>query len=234
MELTLLWAALAGVAAAALALGRLSASPGWELGVGRPLEALVGAAAVGMLTGRLAAMLAGGVNPLTHPGDVLLVRGGVDPVAATIGAVAALAWSLRPQVLVRLDALAPAAVAGLAGWHAGCLWRGACLGDPSGLPWGWSHTPQGVARHPVELYAAVGLLLGAVLLAELWKRRPVSPGVVSALALVVAAGVRALTEPLRATIGGGRLGWYLAGVTLGAVAAWAATRRRLGVRSAAG
>ena len=234
MELTLLWAALTGVAAAALALRWLSASPGWELGVGRPLEALVGAAAVGMLTGRLAAMLGGGVNPLTHPGDVLLVRGGVDPVAATIGAVVALAWSLRPEVLVRLDALAPAAVAGLAGWHAGCLWRGTCLGDPSGLPWAWSHTPQGVSRHPVELYAAIGLLLGAVLLAELWKRRQASPGLVSALAVVVTAGVRALTEPLRATIGGGRLGWYLAGVTLGTVAALTATRRRLGARSAAG
>ena len=76
MEFTLLFAAFFGVAGFWLML-RWEAARGnaadcaadlWEIGLT--------AAVVGVFVGRLAAMIADGVNPLTNPGDILIVRAG--------------------------------------------------------------------------------------------------------------------------------------------------------------
>ena len=209
MEFTLLAGALTG-AAGIWATNRLLAG---RIEVERPTDALVGAAAVGLAAGRVAAMIGAGVNPLLRPGDILIVRGGVSPVFAALGAIGVLAWTYRNQLPAALDQLAPAALAGLAGWQGGCLWRGTCLGTASDLPWAMTSTGTAVTRHPVELYAAIGFLAAAFIAVRLAGR----PWLATGFAIAAAGGVRALTEPLRVSISGGPIEWYLAAVAVGAL-----------------
>lgn len=209
MEFTLLWAALTGVTMMwfGTRIWRENTSDG-------AFDKLIGAAVVGLFTGRIVAMIIQGVSPLSNPLDVIIVRGGVDTVAATIGAVGALAWSTRHDPH-SLDALAPAALLGLAGWHAGCLWRGACLGAASDFPWAWSGPTSEITRHPVELYAAVGFAASAFIISRLtW--RPIWR---SGWAFALAGAVRLVTEPLRPSLTGGPVGWYAAAVGIGLLAA---------------
>ena len=208
MEFTLLWAALTGV------LFGWGGTRVWKERLpDHPLDRMVGAAAVGLVVGRLTAMITQGVNPLTHPADILIVRGGVHTGAATIGAIIAYLWAVkwRPGYL---DATAPAALAGLAGWHAGCLWRGACLGTESTLPWAWGEPGSLITRHPVELYAAIALLLAAWFVSRLsWELL-----IRSGAALALAGAIRLVTEPMRPSITGGPIAWYIAAVVVGAAA----------------
>jgi prolipoprotein diacylglyceryltransferase len=233
MEFTLL-------GAAAVAVGSLYGMLWWEAGRGNAAEctrdlwdAALGAAIVGLAAGRLWSMAADGVNPITSPADILLVRGGVATGPAAAAALAALAWMGRRRFPGFLDALAPAVLAGLAGWHGGCLVRGTCLGTPSDLPWAWAEPGSAITRHPVEVYAAVLYLAAGVLLA-VWKRRFPAPGVVAAAALAIAGLVRLTTEPLRPSLGGGPVVWYAAAAVAGVAAAgWAVARgRRDAARSA--
>lgn len=220
MEFTLLWAALTGAAFA------WSGVRIWKHGLGeKPFDVLIGAAVVGLAVGRLAAMAQQGINPFTDPLQIILVRGGVDTGFASLGSLVALAWLIRGQVQLA-DALAPSALFALAGWHAGCLWRSACLGTASDLPWAWAQSGSSISRHPVEIYAAIGLIAAAVLIARLGKR----PYVRSGLALAGAGTVRLATEPMRHTLTGGPTAWYAAAIVVGIVLAIAG--RSLATRSA--
>ena len=214
MEFTLLWAALTGVgfAWAGLRLWSEQTPP-------KSIDLILGAATIGLVIGRLAAMARQGINPFTDPFQIILVRGGVDTGFATIGALAALAWLLKGR-LTGYDALAPAALFGLAGWHAGCIWRSACLGTASDLPWAWAQAGSTVTRHPVELYAAIGLALAAFAVSRL----PWSPLLRSGVALLFAGLVRLMTEPLRHSLTGGPVEWYAAGIALGLLAVLAGRR----------
>ena len=210
MEFTLLAAVMLGVAAACAWLAVIHRGDA-ELRRTACDLVVIGALA-GIVVGRIWAMVSAGTNPITHPADLFIVRGGVDPFAASIAALAAVGWSARHEGLALLDATAPGAVMGLAGWHAGCLVRGACLGSTTNLPWGWTATPAGVDRHPVELYAAALLVLAAVAVTMLWRRHS-GTGLATTLAVASAAGVRALTEPLRPVLGSGRtVGYAVAAV----------------------
>lgn len=214
MEFTLLFAALT-----AFAMMWVGTRIWTEKLPERPLDDLVGSAVVGLFVGRIAAMVGQGINPFINPLDIIIVRGGVHTGAAVIGAISALAWASRKR-LAHLDALAPAALLGLAGWHAGCLWRGACLGTASELPWAWTGTVSDITRHPVELYAAVALAASAWLVGRLrWKIF-----MRSGSALSLAGLVRLVTEPLRPSLSGGPIGWYLAAVIVGLAAALVAER----------
>lgn len=207
MEFTLLWAALTGVAFAWLGT-RI-----WRRNLPeRATDLVLGGAAVGLLLGRLTAMIIQGINPVTSPADIIIVRGGVHTGAASLAATVFVAWSARRN-LSHLDALAPAILLGLAGWHAGCLWRDACLGIESDLPWALTAASGQVTRHPVELYAAVALTLAAWLVSRLPWRLLLRAG--SALAL--AGLIRLITEPMRLTVIGGPVGWYVAAVIVGAL-----------------
>lgn len=218
MEFTLLAAALTAAVAVWAATRILVRTGRLEGGPDRPADALLGAAAGGLFVGRVAAMIGDGINPITHPGDLLVVRAGVDTGFATVGALAALAWAFRGRLPAVADDLAPAALAGLAGWHAGCVWRGTCLGTVSDLPWAWAQTPGGATRHPVELYAAAAFLLAAVIVARL----PRLPWLPSSVALALAGVVRLVTQPIRPSLTGGPVWWYGAAAILGAgVAVWA-------------
>ena len=207
MEFTLLWAALTGVFFA------WGGTRLWHEGLpDHATDRMVGAAAAGLFMGRLVAMTLQGTNPLTHPGDILVIRGGVHTAAATVGALGVYLWAVKGQIRF-LDATAAAAVLGLAGWHAGCLWRNTCLGAASDLPWAWSLPSSTITRHPVEIYAALGLIAAAFIVARLPIRTLLRTGAGLALASLVLL----LTEPLRLTIKGGLEPWYIAGIAAGVV-----------------
>ncbi len=218
MEFTLLGAALVATLAALVTVR-------WETGRTIPAgctrivwDSLIGSAMVGLAVGRLAAMIGQGTNPLGHLGDIILVRGGVDTVAAAAAAIGALGWFARSDLWALLDAAAPSALAGLAGWHAGCLVRGTCLGTRSSVPWALEQDAAGIGRHPVEIYAAVALV--AAVVALLWVKTTgrAAPGVISTGALSAAAVVRLVTEPLRLGLGGDLTGWYAAAGAAGVAA----------------
>lgn len=220
MEFTLLGAALTGAVGAWLGL-RLPGVRSRAERLERPWDVLVGAAAVGVFSGRVVEMISAGVNPLTNPFDVILVRGGVDTVAASIGALMTLAWVFRAD-LTTLDIVAPAALLGLAGWHAGCLWTGSCLGAATGGDWGFTLPGSEVGRHPTELYAALALAAFAVA-----ATRFRTPFVSTGVALAAAGAVRAATQPIRPSLTGGPMWAYVTAIALGVAVAvvgrrWAA------------
>ena len=202
MEFTLLGRALLAVGTAWLTVRMLDRSGAISERASKPWDTLLGAAMVGLLVGRLWAMVAGGTNPITNPLDVIVIRGGVDTVGASLGALAALGWWTRSSPSRALDALAVPALAGLAAWHAGCVITGSCAGTETTLPWA-VESAAGVGRHPVELYAA------------LLRIRHARPGTVAALGLLAAAGIRLATEPLRLHLGDGLVVPYSVGVGLG-------------------
>lgn len=225
MEFTLLWAALTAFTAALVTI-RLTRPAVPD----RPFDRLIGAAVAGIAVGRLAAVLMQGTNPLTNPGELLIIRGGVDTVFASLSGVAVLAWPLR-RMPAALDCLAPAVLAALAGWHGGCLWRSTCLGTISDLPWAWALPGSDVTRHPVELYAAILLLAGV------WTTKAITghPGTAAAVAVFWAGLARLATEPLRPGLGA-NLSWFYALATVtGLVAAglFAARSRRQTGKAAA-
>lgn len=173
---------------------------------------------VGLVAGRLASMVGDGVNPITNPQDIVIIRSGVATGWAALAALAWITWAGRGELVAVADGLAVAALAGLAGWHGGCGIREACLGSQSDLPWAFAQPGSTITRHPVELYAALAYLIVAVAIARL---RPLPPGSAAGMALAVAGGVRLGTEPFRPTLAGGPVAWYLAALLAGAVlAAW--------------
>ncbi len=210
MEFTLLFAVLTAGAAmyvtARATHHRLASVEG-------PVDTLMGAAVIGLIAGRVAAMLGDGVNPLTNPFELILVRAGVETAVAAPVAVMALAWLWRRHLPDWVDAVAPVAVAGLAGWHGGCVWRGTCLGTASELPWAFGLPGSTVSRHPVEIYAAIGLLLLAVAVSRL----PARPWLATGVAITGAAAVRLATEPIRPSLFGGPTTFYAVAVVIGAV-----------------
>jgi len=226
MEFTLLAAAAIAGAAAYVMLwweakhGNAARCTGnlWEIG-------LVSAVA-GIFIGRIVAMLIDGVNPIAHPMDVILVRSGVSTAGATVGAAAVFVLQARRSTITMADGISAAALAGLAGWHAGCLVRGTCLGTASDLPWAIAQVGSDVTRHPVGIYAA--LMLGAAAIGLAWwkaYRRPPA-GAPAALAVIAAAGTRLVLEPLQPSISGGPVWFYATGLVIGIVAfVWSVVRR---------
>jgi prolipoprotein diacylglyceryltransferase len=215
MEFTLLWAAATGVGLALLVANIERRRGLIPVEVGGLNDLIIGAAVTGLITGRLAAMILAGTSPFAHPADILIVRSGVDTGVASLGALAYVSITSRRHLLVTMDALGPAALAGLAGWHGGCLYRGACLGTASPLPWAIAQEGSNVTRHPVEVYAAL-MFVAATTVLLWWLGREVrSPGMVGAVALGLAGAIRLVTEPLRLSLGSGPIGWYLAGIGIG-------------------
>ncbi len=212
MEFTLLFAALTGVGCAWIGV-RIQRSRGLLTDIDKPTDILIGGIGVGIIVGRLASMVLTGVNPLTSPADILLVRGGVDTGFASVAALTLVAWTLRHDITA-LDALAPAALAGLSGWHAGCIWTGSCLGAATGGDWGFQLSGSDVARHPTEIYAAVILLIGALAISRL--RQPLAA---TGAAIAIAGFARLVTEPIRPSITGGPVLWYALAIGAGLIVA---------------
>jgi hypothetical protein len=187
---------------------------------------------VGLLAGRLVAMAAAGINPLTDPGQILLIRSGVSTGATALATVAVFGAVTRSQFFPAADGISAAALAGLAGWHAGCLPTSGCLGTASNLPWAYPLAPGGASRHPVGLYAAVLLLIGAIVVA-LWKQHGRPPLAAPAgAALAIAGGVNLVAEPMRISLDGGPEYLYASGVILGVIVIAGAFLRRSRSRNA--
>jgi prolipoprotein diacylglyceryltransferase len=215
MEFSLLWAALTAFGAGLLAIRILKPNE-----PDRPLDRLIGAAVVGLFGGRIVTLLMTGINPLFNPGQVILIRGVVDTIpAAFVGAIA-LIYPLR-KAPRSLDAMAPIALIVLAGWQTGCVWRETCLGTVSDLPWAWSLSGSTLDRHPVEIYTALLLLIGAWSLS--FVKWPV--GTAAALAVATAGGSRLVTEPFRLSIGKGPGPFYALALVVGLVIAARLTLR---------
>jgi prolipoprotein diacylglyceryltransferase len=95
------------------------------------------------------------------------------------------------------------------------MFRGSFLGTPSDLPWAMTQAGSSVTRHPVEIYAALAYLVVAVAVA-LWKAYGRPPlGAAASVAIIGAAGVRLLTEPMRPSLSGGPVWFYALGVMVG-------------------
>jgi len=215
MEFTLLWAALIA-AVFAYAVLRWEADRGNQgCCSGNLWEVAITSAVAGIFIGRIVMMLVDGVNPLGHPMDVLLVRSGVSTAGASLGAAAVFAWLSRREPIAMADGISAAAVAGLAGWQAGCVVRGTCLGTASGLPWAFAQDGSTVTRHPVGAYAAILLAFAALALVWFKARRSPASGVAASLAIVAAAGVRLVTEPLQLSLSGGPTWFYWSALAAG-------------------
>jgi len=172
-------------------------------------------AIAGLFIGRIVSMVQTGVNPVTEPLQIMLMRSGVSTVAVAIGTLGVFSYLARKSLIAAADGVAPAALMGLAGWYAGCLATGSCLGTESSLPWAVPLPGSEITRHPVEIYAAVAMALVSIALA-LWKQhgRP-APGSVAGLALLSASAIRLITEPLRISLAGGPVLLYSAGIVVG-------------------
>ncbi|MGI9584193.1 MAG: prolipoprotein diacylglyceryl transferase family protein [Acidimicrobiia bacterium] len=170
----------------------------------------------GLFIGRLVAMAQAGINPLTDPAQIILIRSGVSTAATAVATIAVFAFLSRRSLLPAADGIAPAALAGLAGWHAGCLTSGACLGTESNLPWAFALEGSLIARHPVELYTAAALF-GASVCIALWKQYGRPPlGAPAGVGLIAASGIRLATEPMRISLEGGPIWLYVVGAIAGA------------------
>lgn len=215
MEFTLLGAAAVAVAGLYGMLYWEARRGNAERCAGNLFETALSAAAIGIFIGRIVAMVLDGVNPITHPADMLLVRAGVSTVGATLGAMAVFAWLSRRELIPMTDGIAAAALAGLAGWHAGCLARDACLGTASDLPWALAQEGSEITRHPVGLYAAA--LFGAAAIAiALWKAyRWPGAGIPASAALAAAGAIRLAMEPMQPSIDGGPVWFYTLGAVIG-------------------
>ena len=228
MEFSLLGAAAIGVAAF-WGMLRWEAKRGNAAGCAVDLwDVGLTAAIAGLFLGRIGAMVAAGINPLADPGQIILIRSGVATPVVTIGTITVFAVLARRDLVTAADAIAPAALAALAGWHAGCVTSNACLGTESGLPWAFALPGSEVTRHPVGLYTAAALALAAIALA-MWKQhgRP-APGVVAGFGLIAAGTARLATEPLRVSLTGGPVVLYGAGIGVGCAivgVAWVRDRR---------
>ena len=224
MEFTLLWAAVTAVVPLGLVL-RFAPLPGARKDLG---DIVLASAMIGLFVGRIASMLANGVNPIARPGDIIIVRSGVATGWATIGALAWAIWATRPKWRSALDHAAPAALIGMAGWQAGCLLRDACLGNTTDLPWAMRLDGSAVGRHPTELYAAALFLVGGGVLWWLMRRLPQlgGTGLAAGIALAIAGSIRLATEPLRPALGRGPIGWYALAIVGGIALAALGGRRR--------
>lgn len=230
MEFSLLGAAAIGVGAFWLMLR-------WEAPRGNAADCAVDlwdvgltSAIAGLFIGRIVAMVTAGVNPLSDPGQIILIRSGVSTTAVVLGTFGVFALLARKDLVAAADAIAPAALAGLGGWHAGCVTSDACLGTASDLPWAMALPGSDLTRHPVEWYTAALLLVGAVGLA-VWKQRGrPAAGSVAGAALAIAGGARLVTEPMRITLDGGPVVLYAAGVLVGLGLVVASTLRRRSMR----
>jgi len=158
------------------------------------------------------------------------------PEGALIGLLVGLIYWLRYRLPVglTLDAIAPGLALAMAVERLGAFLGGISFGEPTGLPWGvfmW-----GEARHPVQIYEMLALLV--ILAVLLWQqgrrsfdRLGAQPfdSYIFVLFLALYAGSRLLLEAFRADaplMSGGLRAVQLVALAVLLVAVWYLYRRR--------
>jgi phosphatidylglycerol:prolipoprotein diacylglycerol transferase len=118
-------------------------------------------------------------NPGLPIWEPLLSRGGITWYGGLVGGALLVLWAARRAKLpltTVMNAAAPALAIGQAIGRLGCFLVGDDYGRATELPWGMAF-PDGVdptmeSVHPTQMYEAVWLSLGTLLL---WRRRDRSP-----------------------------------------------------------
>jgi len=166
----------------------------WDAVLWVGLAALVGGRVLYVIQNELGSLA-------EHPTHVLMIwMGGLSFYGGLIGGLVALVVFTRRRglpLLVVLDVAAPAAAAGQAIGHIGCLIGGDSYGIPTDLPWAVIYrnpaamAPRGIPLHPTQAYEAI--LLG-LLFAGLWLGRErlgrIGDGAVAAAYLLGLATIR--------------------------------------------
>jgi len=161
------------------------------------------AASSGVLIGRLTRMLADGIDPLTAPAQIINIAGGVSTVGSGIGTVVVFTFLARHAPVRAGDAIAPAALFGLAGWHASFFTTTTFL------------RPELLRDTDVDLYTTGGLLIAGAALA-VWKQRGRPPlGAITGTALLASSSILLVAELLHTSPAGGSLMLYSLGMVAG-------------------
>lgn len=150
------------------------------------LDTILGAAAVGLLVGRLSAVALDDPGSLTRLSSLLVIRSGVEFWPGLVAAMAWLGLGARREGTapwLRIAALAPAALVGWAGYEATCLVRGGCPGPPTTI----GLRPEGLTStvFPVGLVVAGAGVVAALLLRRMSSSESTAPAVaLTSVALV--------------------------------------------------
>lgn len=178
------------------------------------LDVVLVPAMIGVLAGRLVAVAIDAPRSLTRPGDLLVIRSGVEFWPGVVAAALVVAWTARRELLSpveRLAAIAPLAMIGYAGYEATCPVRDGCFGpeSPIGLQ------PPGLATTMLP----IGLVVAAVVaLAAVAVRRLVvaghPPSLVLAVALTGVAAPRAVASFWLPAVGDGLTRPHLTSIAL--------------------
>lgn len=153
------------------------------------VDAVLGAAAVGLVVGRLTTVAIDDPGAVRDVADLLVLGAGVEFWPGVLGAWIAVAWSARRDgvdALERIADLAPLAMLAYGTYELGCLVRGGCYGPRSAI----GLRPAGFMAAMVPVGAILGLVVAAASVAvHVLSRGPARPIVPILTGLwVVAAG----------------------------------------------
>ena len=154
----------------AMVVAVLLAARGWPPRLARD-DTVIGRGfagiAVGALVARLVAVALADPSAFTRPGDLLVIRGGMEfwpGVAAGITACAVAARRAKVPAVAEMADLAPYSLAAYAVFEASCVFRDGCFGPVSAI----GLRPGGVG--PTEIPVGLGVALAAAGLAVLVRR----------------------------------------------------------------
>jgi len=183
------------------AISNLAPQQVWNLSILGLCGALVGA--------RLLLILANWHDLLAHPMWMLGLAMIHNPLLAGAGALAGLlvaalyAWRMKMPLLATADVLAAPLVLGLCFEQVGALLAGSGFGSVATARWAivytdplatrWSGAPLGVPVHPVQAYAAFGLLTLVIALVAIVYLRA-RTGDATGVALMGGGAVLFITE----------------------------------------
>lgn len=137
------------------------------------VDRLIAPCVVGLIAGRLVAVVLDDPASLQSLRSLLVIRGGVEFWPGVVVALGALAWALRRQrldVSLAMAELAPFLLWGYAAYEAGCVVRDGCYGPVSAV----GLVPDGLRARmfPVGLVVALAVLALGFAVRHLWAWSP--------------------------------------------------------------
>lgn len=188
-------------------LGRLRAKEAWRGITPEDVEDLLFYGVFGVvLGGRLGYCLF--YQPgyyLSHPGEIFaLWHGGMSAHGGLLGVILVMilfAWRKKKSLFTVSDFVAPLVPLGLMAGRIGNFINGELWGRPASpdLPWAmvFPQAADGIARHPSQLYEALGEGLILFLMLYVVSRKPTKPGFVSGLFCLGYGAARFIVEFFR-------------------------------------